>query len=529
MSIDTPEKAPRPGDTPYRLAGWEYVVLAGLVALQCVLGFRQLSLPSLWHDELVHVFVAREIAASGKSLLPSGIFYPSSLFYNYLLGATVKLFGDDATVVRGLTVVTSLGLLVVTHLLLRQLMGRAASLVAVALLVLSPWHLAWTRQSRMYELQALLYMAYLACLWRFWGTQAPRNRLTWGTGAVALYFASVFTSFHSILFLGTAGAFATVMQIVERAPLRSRWTLTLAGCTIAGLLTLGGLWINPNSADQSAVFETGLGGTLPDPQRMDRYLYFRFLLTNHSLGYGLLATAGTALLLWHKKRSGLYLALSFWVPVLVLTLLIGYRRDRFMYFAFPFYIALASYGLVWAGIAVSRLHQSLGRAAIGLLCGMFLIRFAFSQVQLVQDTFHTSRGASITLATRMPEWKLPCAYVKAHEAGHAILTTTCLPVMNYAGRADNWFPNRYHAWEMQESGLVGLDSLEALQSFVKAHPRGFYLSERSRFEMWVNHRDLNPLLGPEYAWIQANMERIDAACSSDVTVYRWGPDTVNTP
>jgi 4-amino-4-deoxy-L-arabinose transferase-like glycosyltransferase len=503
------------------VAWWEIVIVLTVVVTALVLGGKNLSGPSLWHDELVHVYAAKGIIEHGRSQMPGGAFYPSSMAYNYLLAGVIAAYGDGAAAVRSPSVLFSALNVILLYLLTRKLLGRPAALVAACLLAFSPWHVAWARQARLYELQASAYLLVLALVWMACEFKVRSKAIAAASGAVVLYFFGVLCSFHSILFLGGVGGYAILMVVWEKS-LKSRWGVVILLCMLVGLLTIGGLQLNPNEADKSAVFETGLGGQTTDPQRPQRWLYVTFLKDNLSMGFLLLALAGTVLAPWHCGRRGLYMALGFWVPVLVLTFLIGYRRPRFMFFAYPCYVALSAYAITWGGVWLGRFRRSLlhGIAAVVLLA--FFVRLGFSTVALARDSLEVSRGAHVSLARRHPQWEKPCIWIREHRRDGVVLTTTYLPVLYYLGHVDEWFPNRYRLWEKQESGLTGLGSLEELQEYVREHKKGWFIAEHDRFEKFRYHGDLVDTLGREVAWVKANMTRVDEACSDDVTVYTWG-------
>ena len=505
-------------DTP--VARWEWLAVAVLVFLSLSLGLPNLAGPSLWHDELVHVYVARNIADTGWPALPSGNFYPSSTAYNSLLAAFIKVLGDDAFSVRLPSVLLGGMNTALVYFLCRGWLGRSTALWAAFFFATSPWQVGWARQARLYEFQITSYLLMLGLAWRYFYSTDSKALFPLGSGAILAYVTGLLTSFHSILYLGAPGAFA-ILAVLRNRILKSRWSAAIVACSILGILTIASFYLNPNPVDRAAVFETGIGGRLLDQLRTDRYYYFRFLGGNLSLGFFLLALFGSAVLLYRRDPKTFWVLLAFWVPVLILTYLVGYRRHRFMFFAYPVYIMIYAHGLVVLLALLREYRRSRLHGVVAILLVLFLIRLGYSQVQLLGDSLEAAAGAHTTLATSHPQWKEPAEWVKANRTNEAILTTTFLPVFYYLGHVDDWFPNRYTKWEYQESGMEGLGSLEELKGFLAEHPQGYFLAEYSRFAQWRHYGSLVQDLGREVDWVEAHMEYIEEASSEDVHVWRW--------
>jgi uncharacterized membrane protein len=257
----------------------------------------------------------------------------------------IKVFGDGAFAMRFPSVLAGCVNVVLLYFIVRRLFGRTVAVVTIFAFALSPWNVAWARQARNYALQTTSYLSFCLLGWCALETQDRRAACWLGAGAVVAYCVGISASFHSILFLGSVGGYA-ILRWVFSPPDRQRYGLAIGLCFVAGVLTIGGLMLNPNASDQSAIFVTGIGGTLPDPQRLIRWAYVRWLGENFSFGVLLTAFWGTGLALLREKRRGLYGVLAFWVPLLILTFLIRYRRPRFLFFAFPFYVCLSSYAMV---------------------------------------------------------------------------------------------------------------------------------------------------------------------------------------
>jgi hypothetical protein len=301
--------------------------------------------------------------------------------------------------------------------------------------------------------------------------------------------------------------------------LKSRWTAILAVIVLAGILTLTGYLVALPKAEYDAIFkEAQIGGKPPNPldyDQSDSLYYFRFFTNNLSSGYFILACVGLVWMTVREGRRGLYAALAILVPVLILNFLIGYRRHRFMFFAYPFYVAAYSYAVVRLAVFLGTSRRSWIRMAAAALIIVFAARLAITTVRLVRDTLRVAAGADATLAVVHPQWRKPCHYVRDNLNGAAVLCTTYIAAKYYVGHADDWYPSRVIVWEHIEFGLDGLKTLDDLKAFVRDHPKGYFIAEYRRFHHW-------PFFDEDQAWVEATMTRIDEACSEDVFVYAWG-------
>ena len=510
------------------LAVWEWGTVLAAAALALALGFANLGAPSLWHDELVHAFVGKSIAETGRAELPSGVPYYSGTAINVILAGVIKFWGMSEAALRTPSVLIAGVNVVLTFFVLRPLLGPATAVIAAFAMALCPWTVAWSREARFYTLQQCLYLVTILAFWRLSEAVGARKAAGAAVVCVAAYILSILTSFHSILFLGGIGAYAIFMGLRQRR-LKSGWTALVAGIGGAGILSLAGLALLMNNLDREAVLDRGgLGGQIVDLGRAHRLYYTHWLRLNLSNGFFALAMFGFAAMLIKEGRRGLYAALAFWAPIVILTFLIGYRRPRFMFFVFPFYVAASSYAMVvlaeWLRRPKPDRNRRFGfwiRRLAAALVLVFAIRLAWSGVLLMGDALDTASGAHLTLARRHPQWQGPCAYVKEHREDAVVVTTTYLPVLYYVGHVDNWYPSHDVWWEVDESGMAGLDRLEDFQRFVAEHPKGYFIAEWSRFERNVADIPWSDL-SEDIAWVQANMTRIDEASTEDVSLYAWG-------
>lgn len=504
-----------------RSAPWEWLLVSAAVACALALGFANLGHPSLWHDELVHVFVGKSIAETGKPLLPSGEVYTSGTAFNYVLGAFIALFGSGESAVRTPSVLASGLNVALLYLLLRPLIGRGPALVAAFSLALSPWCVAWSRQARFYAMQQSAYLLFALSVLSLWRSMPKRIAIAPAIGLVASYLLGILSSFHSILFLPLVCAIAGLGVIIDR-DMRKRWFALGVLGVVAGIATYGTYRLTFTPLDYTVLTQTSaVGGNLPgleeNRDHSDRYYYFRFLMNNLSQGYFVLALVGFIAMVALEGRRGAFVALAFLAPVLVMTYLIGYRMHRFMYFAYPFYVAAHAYGTVALLRYVVHSQHSAIRSLSAVFVVLFLCMAGVSTFKLLGDTFETASGSDITLARRHPQWRKPCLAVRDRLGeGDAVLCTTYLPSLYYVGRCDEWYPSRYTWPEATESGTPGLAGVAELKEFIKIHPTGYFIAEFARFDRWDGS-----YLDEDVDWVRANMRLMPALSSEDVSVFYW--------
>ncbi len=496
------------------------LVAAAMIAA-LVLGFANLGVPSLWHDEAVQVLVAKSIAETGRALLPSGQPHPVAPVFNAILALFVRFFGDSEATARSPAVLFAAVNVILTYLVARPLVGRGAAILAAFALALSPWSVAWSRQARFYTAQQTFYLVAIWAGWRMVSQDGFFARIWYGIVALGAYALGVGSSLHSLLFLGPVGAYSLCMLCVTRQ-LKSRWTAFCAATALAAGLTVFLYWLTLPERDAEVIFMAANPiDLMGDPDQTSRLYYVKWLLRNLGGGFFILFVAGSILMVIREKRGGLYAALAVWVPLIALSLLIGYRRHRFFLFAFPFYTMAFSYGIVVLSRYVfdtwtSRARASWFRIALSVAIVLFGLRLCVSAGKLVLNSIEVARGANTTLATRHPQYRTPCLYVRERlTPDTAVITDTYVCALYYIGRVDDWFPSKYLNWEDWETGKRGLWDLEALKEYIAAHPKGYFLAEWYRFQFFEEQKK-------ERDWVNANMKKIAEGSCGDVTLYSWG-------
>jgi hypothetical protein len=126
--------------------------LASIVGVGAVLRLWRIGSKSLWIDEAFSVWIGWQSIPEALAWLVRIDQHPP--LYYALLHVWLRL-GDDAATVRALSALLSVLNIPVLYLLGRRLVGSRAGLLAAAILALSPFHVRFAQEARMYALLSL--------------------------------------------------------------------------------------------------------------------------------------------------------------------------------------------------------------------------------------------------------------------------------------------------------------------------------------------------------------------------------------
>ncbi len=138
-----------------------YVVL-GLIVLGAALRMLALDSKGLWLDEAFSVWLGNQSLGELFGWLVRVDQHPP-LYYT-LLHFWIGLFGDSAFAVRMLSALFGTLTIPVIYLLGKRLLGVSGGLLAAAVLTVSPFHVRFAQETRMYTLLTLNAALALLCL-----------------------------------------------------------------------------------------------------------------------------------------------------------------------------------------------------------------------------------------------------------------------------------------------------------------------------------------------------------------------------
>jgi 4-amino-4-deoxy-L-arabinose transferase-like glycosyltransferase len=219
--------APAAQRVPWALALSAWVLPAGVVLLGFALRLFQVTSYSMWVDEVYTVEYAR---LPWDEVLGLRGAYDNHPPVYYTL---VKLFAivfPEPMAPRALSVLTGTATIAVLYLLVRGLVNRPAALLSSFLLAISPLHIWYSQDGRMYAPTAFAVCLSYAVLLRF--MESPRAG--WGAAYVLSLLVAMFMDYSALYGLAPQGLLVAYMAWRARR-IPKAWLIS-AG--IAGLLYL---------------------------------------------------------------------------------------------------------------------------------------------------------------------------------------------------------------------------------------------------------------------------------------------------
>ncbi|MEX2314704.1 MAG: glycosyltransferase family 39 protein, partial [Thermomicrobiales bacterium] len=139
-----------------------YAVLTAIIVAAAVLRLTALNRQSLWFDEIDIVVRAQQpLGTVLRTFVAEGENGP---LYNILLALWVRLAGISEIAVRFPSALAGTLAIPLIYLLARRLAGAPTGLLAAGLLAMSPYHVWYSQEAKMYALVVLLALASSACL-----------------------------------------------------------------------------------------------------------------------------------------------------------------------------------------------------------------------------------------------------------------------------------------------------------------------------------------------------------------------------
>jgi len=403
-----------------------------IVAGGALLRFYRLSTESFWFDEAYSVWVARHSVGWQLALSTERIFPP----LYYLLLHFWLMIGSGDWIVRMLSALTGVVSLLLVYALGKRLLDESVGLLSAFLLAISPLHVWYSQEARMYALVALLGLCSAYFVWR----SLEEGRAGHWLAYVLSTAAAVSTHYFALFLLPFQNVYVFYLLIRRRAVRRiwKTWLVSQVAIVLLSLLALVGVFSDesrywwglldvwhgaPTLTDLlHTLFAFSLGTTVAN-----RWLYLVGLGVFGLCGaWSMVALRGRRLAL--VLDDGLVFALLYLaVPVGTIFVMSQFRSSWVLRYLFPF---MPPYCIILAR-GVMQVPQRWGRVVI---TGMLVVLSLWPLASTYRDR-------------QKEDWRSAAQHVMAQERpGDAMLMVA----------EDIWLPfDHYYRGSIYRQGIGG--------------------------------------------------------------------------
>ncbi len=344
-----------------------YAALTVIIVAGAVLRLTALNRQSLWFDEIdVVIRAQRPLNQVLHTFIAAGENGP---LYNILLALWIRVAGISEIAVRFPSAVAGVLAIPLIYLLGRRLAGAPVGLVAAGLLAISPYHVWYSQEAKMYAMVVLLALASSYALVE----ALESNRSLWWVAYAVVTSLLFYTHVATVLVFAAQSLYVILAHRAWRGRER-KWLIAV------GVLTLPyvpiALWALKVIGGQVVTWQ-------PDVGLWDALEIFsiKFSINRYDMAiqvraailYAVLAGLGVIALMLRRRieRWWLFLVLLSAVPIVGLWL-VSLRQsvfsDRYGIVALPAYLLLVAVAVVW--MIRHRLLWPAGVVVVFLLLGL---------------------------------------------------------------------------------------------------------------------------------------------------------------
>jgi mannosyltransferase len=353
------------------------VIGIGFGLISALIRLYRVDYQSLRYDETFTVFIARLEFLRGIEFMVGDAVHPPLYYWIQKLFLVI---GDSEALVRLPAVLFgSLGVMA-TYLLVENWINRPTALIAACLMALSPFHIWFSQDARMYTLLALLSLVCMGAYLKFLSRTSRWNNTVFVFASMLAYLTHYFALFSPLV------QFIHLTINIRRYPEKIRlWT----GLQFVAALPMIG-WIYLLSRREVQHF--GIGW-IPEPRLVD----LANTLLNFTVGYfepihaahwGFAALC-LLIVIWGIRVQGenndIRQILVLWVflpPLLIF--LFSFRRptyvDRFFILSLPPFLILLSAGVT-----------AMKRRWLWILFGVMVVVLAVRSMQMLHLPIHLQK------------------------------------------------------------------------------------------------------------------------------------------
>jgi 4-amino-4-deoxy-L-arabinose transferase-like glycosyltransferase len=497
-----------------------HVLLPAILLLAVLLRTSGLGSVNFGPDEMFHVYAAKELMEGRPPTLPSGVSYDRALPYTRVLAAVGGLVGLTEWTARLPSVIFGLLTVIAVYVMGRAWYSNAAGLTAAFLVAVMPNAIALSREVRMYAAFQLLYLLAIFLFMRGLEPQPQAEhrqtggylgRLTaalninpfWLIACGVLILAAY--EVHRLIVPAMTGPLAYVLcmgvlSIVCNGIPRAKYGLLLGAIALSAAAIVI-LW--PELL-REFVRVANYAPTWAAEDITNWRFYFQNLRADYPVIFGTLVLAAYYAFV-QKPRVTLFLVCCLGVPLLLHSLVLASKSDRYVSYLLPVMFLIWAPGITALVVflhskmvsALAR-HLRQGHASLlgGVLTTVSVLVALFMTPWFYGSTKAYLLGLPFSTITAHPNWKAALEHVRTHaRAGEVVIAPFGLLARYYGPPIPVYHLNENMISDILNhnlkdergrlleytSGAPVISDVGTLRTTLAGHQGAWLVTERSRF------------------------------------------------
>ena len=370
--------------------GNNFIIVTALFIVGLGLRIFELGRKPLWLDEASSYFLTKQANIAD---VWTAAFNDHHAPLHFIVLWIVKLAGANEFWLRLPSAIAGALTIIVVFLLAKELAGEDTGLIAAALVAVSPYHILYSQEARMYGMAVLFVSLAMYLFFRAIRTRSLYDWIWFGGACAIAFYTHFYTSFAILaLFLSYGIIRWKEFGIDQKQGQDGRIFVVpkdfrqfLAGAIVAGVMVLPilGSFFNQSGYFVSRTFNWGLSMWNIPTQTFLMFSYYSDLI---ALIFFVLMIVALGMV-WHQDRQRMIaLVVILFVPMLIsmyLSQIIPFNVRYHLYLIVVF-LSLVAMPLAWIGQKIHRKHGTLAIITV-ILVGSAIPLTAYYTDPLQED------------------------------------------------------------------------------------------------------------------------------------------------
>lgn len=306
-------------------------------------------------DGFYHVLGAKFILTEGRPIFPNGLEYNRAYGFTYLISILFKYFGESEFVARLPSLFFNIAFLIVSFFLIKKTFNEKIAIIFLILNVFSPISIDLSRQCRMYTPFQFFY--FLGSFFFIIGFEYKKLYLRFknerGFNGLNIYIISLsmiffLISYHlhklTILFFLVLFSYLVYHVLLNIFTINCRYALNSKYFTTLAIILFLSIFIVSAKYEKFMSFYDAIH-YVPDwlvHYGPANWQFYRHFITNNFPFLLFIFPLGVYVIINKYRELGVFVALSFIIPILLHSFVFTLKLDRYIFYILPFFYLICS-------------------------------------------------------------------------------------------------------------------------------------------------------------------------------------------